>query len=503
MRIRYTSVVLQRISILLLIVLCAVREWQHIGCHPVYHCEAWAHSLLFKSKETFKLAEIQNLEASLQTKRSEYCQDDLQDDDLVLRYNLIRLLVDRATGSSLFRLDLQSKGGKDKAFSNVKSDNNTRTWPFSESENSLRSELLSLSCVQRCDWIGQVLEEGDDPTELVKNLQSKNCSTKSISKELNIDEWNLDYIKLMGEVASRTKPTYTMKSLLCAIAHEIPSRPSLNPSLVKNRLLIVDTASKGSNSTCFLVRCMENLPNIEDKSPQQLKWAQRPFQYSSAINYEVAEMAVEILITLCDNNIKRIGKSSKDERRILLDPTCGSGTFLALAMAKGFHVEGYDINPSVAEGAVCNLEYLFGEEKVEKFVCVETRDSCSPWRDNELLSRSGADAVISCVVANLPWGRNSILYVDENKRILLSVRSQIQVGTPCVFITRPSDSGDDKGPLLLFESAGFNVLEQAFVPQRDFLLPTSKKKKKNPRIGNIDNDRDKQNQCVITVVLAK
>ena len=112
--------------------------------------------------------------------------------------------------------------------------------------------------------------------------------------------------------------------------------------------------------------------------------------------------------------------------------------------------------------------------------------------------------VCICTFFNRPvilQGRNSILYVDENKRILLSVRSQIQVGTPCVFITRPSDSGNDKGPLLLFESAGFNVLGQAFVPQRDFLLPTSKKK--NPRIGNIDNDRDKQNQCVITVVLAK
>ena len=416
MRIRYTFVALQRISILLLIVLCAVRERQHIGYHPAHHCEAWAYPLLFKSKETFKLAEIQNLEASLQTTRTEYFRDDLQD-DLVLRYNLTRLLVDRATGSSLFRLDLQSKGGKDKAFSNVKSNSNTRI--SSESENSLRLELLSLSCLQRCDWIGQVLEEGGDPTELVKNLQSQNCSTKTLSIELCIDEWNLDYVKLIGEAASRAKPTYTMKSVLCAIAHEIPSRPSLNPSLAKNRLLIVDTATKGSNSSCFLVRCIENFPKIEDKSPQQLKWAKRPFQYSSAINYEVAEMVVEILTTLCNNNSKRIAKKSKDVRRVLLDPTCGSGTFLALAMAKGFRVEGCDINPSVAEGAVCNLEYLFGKEKVEKSACVETRDSCSPWRDNELSSRSGADAVISCVVANLPWVR-CIIWHYFVRRIMMN-----------------------------------------------------------------------------------
>lgn len=104
-------------------------------------------------------------------------------------------------------------------------------------------------------------------------------------------------------------------------------------------------------------------------------------------------------------------------------------------------------------------------------------------------------------------GRNSILYIDENERILRSVRSQIQTGTPCAFITRPSNSGEDKGPSLLFESTGFDVLGQAFVPQRDFLLPAGKKKRKKPQTKNSDNgDSDssrKQNQCVITIAQAK
>lgn len=105
-------------------------------------------------------------------------------------------------------------------------------------------------------------------------------------------------------------------------------------------------------------------------------------------------------------------------------------------------------------------------------------------------------------------GRNSVLYVNENERILQSVRSQIKTGTPCAFITRPSNSGEDKGPLLLFESTGFDVLGQAFVPQRDFLLPVGKKKSKKSQIENSttqdsDSDARKKNQCVVTIALAR
>jgi len=515
-RIHCTSVLPQRWAVALLLVLfCALRDGK---------IEAWSQSLLFKTKETFKLAEIQNLEASLQTACSETFHDgssyDNNDNDiknnnnenLVLRYNLTRLVVDRATGSSLFRLDLQSKTNDDTAFTTVQH-NGAEVFPGSE--KLLLSKLLSLSSLQRCDWVGQVIEEGSDAPELVENLRIRqNWSLKKSSAEIDVDGWNLDYVRFVGEVTSRTrtgtgtrtKPTYTMKSLLCAVAHEIPARPVLDPSRTKTRLLIVDTTTGGPGSSSFLVRCLDHRPRIVEKSPLQLEWAQRPFQYSSAINYEVAEMVMELLITLCDerqqNSQTRAG--GENATRVLLDPTCGSGTFLALAMDKGFRVEGCDINPSVAEGAIRNLERVFGKSKAEALAHVETRDSCDPWRNSESSSGANNNAVVSCVVANLPWGRNSILYVDENKRILRSVRSQIIAGTPCAFITRPSDSGEDKAPSLLFESTGFDVLGQAFVPQRDFLLPISKKtRKKNPGAQNSDTDRDKQNQCVITIAKAK
>ena len=109
--------------------------------------------------------------------------------------------------------------------------------------------------------------------------------------------------------------------------------------------------------------------------------------------------------------------------------------------------------------------------------------------------------------AHHPQGRNSISYIDENERILRSVRSQIEIGTPCAFITRPSNAGEDKGPSLLFTSTGFDVLGQAFVPQRDFVLPIGKKKRKKPQTENSKNQDPgsarKQNQCVVTITRAK
>ena len=113
-------------------------------------------------------------------------------------------------------------------------------------------------------------------------------------------------------------------------------------------------------------------------------------------------------------------------------------------------------------------------------------------------------------MANLPWGKNSVLYINENERILRSVRSQIEVGTPCAFITRPSpNAGDnDKTTSFLFESTGFDVLGQSFVPQRDFSLPSSNKRKKKKGWVDDDDDDDggdgsrSQNQCVITIALA-
>eukprot|EP00536_Pseudo-nitzschia_multiseries_P016157 jgi/Psemu1/292398/fgenesh1_pg.1033_\ len=125
-------------------------------------------------------------------------------------------------------------------------------------------------------------------------------------------------------------------------------------------------------------------------------------------------MVVDILETLCGGGEHQTGGTGGEENAsntktrlsLLLDPTCGSGTFLALALARGFRVEGRDINPSVAEGAIRNLEHVFGRETVGALARVETRDSCNnsePRTASASANATSNGVDVSCVVANLPW----------------------------------------------------------------------------------------------------
>lgn len=59
-----------------------------------------------------------------------------------------------------------------------------------------------------------------------------------------------------------------------------------------------------------------------------------------------------------DGSTFRIDKRRDDlEKSIcLLDPICGSGTYLAFAMANGMQVEGCDCKPKCIEETLLNLQ---------------------------------------------------------------------------------------------------------------------------------------------------
>ena len=117
--------------------------------------------------------------------------------------------------------------------------------------------------------------------------------------------------------------------------------------------------------------------------------------------------------------------------------------------------------------------------------CIECKDSSQPPQRDSLEHPD-------CVVANLPWGVNSIDYVDENYRILESIQARISPGTPCTFVTRTADSG-------LFSKAGFEILAQAHIPPRDFQLPSSKKKKRRGDAGSCNGRK----RCVVTIAVSR
>jgi len=355
---------------------------------------------------------------------------------------------------------------------------------------------------QRCDWIAQVVEEGESPHEMIEIMR-----TTLNPPKFSAAKWTLDYVRMMDTTrtlsdgqrneAKKTRPSYTMKSILCSVAHAMPSQPTLDPETAKDRFLILDTSSR-----CYLLKCLQENVKQTSASPKSTfskRWSKRPFQYSSAINVAVAEMVIEILSTLCSYQAS-VNPGPWDAKMTLLDPTCGSGTFLALAMEKGFHVEGYDCNPSAVAGTIRNLEYMYSIENVTDYAKVEVRDSSMRVHKQQ----SGS---VSCVVSNLPWGRNSVAYLEENEKILHLVREQIPTGTPCAFITRQSHSAIEN-PSLLFARTGYEVLGQAHVPQRDFLLPTARKKKVKPTEIAKENPVDdfcieeRSNQCIITIATA-
>jgi hypothetical protein len=535
---------------------------------------------LAKTKETFKLSELQYLAAGIEAHQRPQ------------RYNLTRLVVDPATGSSIFQLDVAMT-----TMTTMEA-----AWPFSW---------------RRCEWIAEVLGEGDSAAQLLEHImerqQQQHYPVTPIAKG-----WSLEYLAITkrarGTEASvplqdyrkkqRRLVPFTSKTLLYSIAHVLPTAPALNPVEATDRLVVLELQGVGAASaddagagaaaitTCnteqkddsdpcgsafYLTRVVDlqtplrstrtlayssssSSSSLTMQSSIEDQWSSRPFQYSSAMNIDVAKIVVETLMDMVvhrkmeaswtnhqDNHPKDSGSGSSssssssthnstEERPLrILDPTCGSGSFLAIALELGMQVEGFDINLNCVHGTLQNLQHVFGMEHVYGHARIQQLDSslwgttdddddndhiASPSSQNDSRSSSTRilqkewDAIkdIDCVVANLPWGVNTIQYQDENSRILRAVRNCLEFGSsrrdnrgagiPCAFVTKESDS-------YLFEAAGYEVLGEAHVPPRDFDLPGGKKTTKRlsergrPTTRDDANPRNYRNNCVVTFVRTK
>jgi hypothetical protein len=388
---------------------------------------------LAKTSETFKLSELQFAEAHLQAS--------------TIGYTVTILMVDQATGSTILKVANLSRDA------------------FLDPTN-LPSSL------RRCDWILEVLAENERPDKLLDNLRSDQDYLGGI-----VDGWTLDYLRFEGRLVSlpRVAPCYTMKTVLCSVSQAIPSLPALDPKQVTEKLLLVDTTSN-SDHALFLGRvCHSGVGGTLSISGGN--WSLRPYQYSSAFNQKAAEIIIDWLISRVQSD------SLPMSPPLLLDPTCGSGTFLALAMEQGWRVEGYDVNPYCAEGTLRNLKHMFGDERVQMMALVECRDSSRELKNTEVIP--------ACVVANLPWGVNSIDYQFENQRILGGVHVRLKAGTPCVFVTKNAES-------TLFQDSGYEILAQARIPPRDSQLPKSRKTASDDN-GDLRKGR---NHCFVTMAIS-
>lgn len=355
------------------------------------------------------------------------------------------------------------------------------------------------SSLRRCDWILEIIHKADTAEELVQQLREREQGDVKIE-----DGWTLDYVRFEGAALNddskgssrRYDQNYSMKTLVASVAQALPTAPALNPEQSTGSFMIVDAKSENRHGVFLGRLCFSSGLGAKSSSSASTayvhlsRWAGRPFQYSSAINRKAAEIIMEWLreANLSCNNIS---PTTNSRHPLLLDPTCGSGTFLALAMEQGFRVEGYDVNPNCAEGSWRNLVYVFGEEHAQALAHVQCADSSQlPQSDDD---KNTIRDRPSCVVSNLPWGVNSIDYADENYRILRSVHTRLAKGTPCVFVTKAQESK-------LFHETGYEILAQARIPPREFKLPRSKKKSKD--LEDIDS-RNGRNSCVVTIALSQ
>jgi Putative RNA methylase family UPF0020 len=390
---------------------------------------------LAKTKETFKFADLQFLEARLE------CQSDVwKNSGIALTCE--RLLLDAATGSTLFGI-----------YSNVSLDKFT-----TENENIPSSW-------RRCEWMVQVLAHSESASDLVQSLREQGGIFFQ-----DCTGWTLDYIR-MSSVQRQKVPSpnrnYNQRSLLCAVAQCLQAPAALDPIQASHHLILVETTRD-----IYLGRFLWQGPRPSwNPLPS---WSQRPFQYSAAIHPTVAEILVDMILNL-------IRTFDCTEPTHLWDPTCGSGTFLAYALAtnRNVLVEGWDVNPQCVEGTSQNLRYAFGENVVDAKCRLLLQDSSISKKNNH-------HPFVDGLIANLPWGKNTIDYVDQNQQILKSVRTRLKEGAPCIFIHKDAALSNPDH----LQTLGYQWLEEAYIPPLDFVLPPSRKKKPKNDSGDADDEED-------------
>ena len=291
---------------------------------------------------------------------------------------------------------------------------------------------------KRIQYMAEILASGYTPLQLIDNI---NSSRMIVRKGINSSLWTLEYdiferwhnnyddnTNNNNNQNHQDKVCSTM--LLCAVSRALPGEPSLSltssssssSSLLQDNevvsitpYIIIETSNQFYLAQKLSVR--KNAITTQDRVDFDLKqqcqqqqqhhtsstdefqslWSKRPFQYSGAINIGVASVIIDMLsdalrlrherhqhlhttvgsdsIGNTNNNIK----CTSNKQRIIriLDPTCGSGTFLALALmiwSEKYNTTatassndtitvdatGIDSNYKCARGTIANLRHLFG-----------------------------------------------------------------------------------------------------------------------------------------------
>ena len=122
----------------------------------------------------------------------------------------------------------------------------------------------------------------------------------------------------------------------------------------------------------------------------------RPFPHPSSLHPKIARALVNM--TGIKNN------------EVLLDPFCGTGGFLIEAGLMGMKTIGYDINKIMIKGCKENLKYF----KIRNFKL-------------KIKNAISINDRFDCFVTDLPYGLNSNIYLQHNKKSLKQKDNKINL----------------------------------------------------------------------------
>lgn len=381
----------------------------------------------------------------------------------------------------------------------------------------------------RFQYLAKVIALGQTPHELLSNIDR--MPMKGDDKL-----WVLDYdtFEPLRNDMHPKKKAFSSTMLMCALSRLLPGEPLLNIMSEQKEsncatYMIIETASQlyfvqkiaydadGSDTSL-------KLQEVAVASVQQFResWSRRPFQYSGAINLDAAFVIIDILRDI-------LSKDGRNARTIrILDPTCGSGTFLSLAlMVWGTQINvqavGIDSNDKCATGTVQNLGHMYKNAVVYKDdendnswtltfdTANNTTSRATIYAEDSVQLGTFISQKFDCAVANMPWNRNTFEYEGDgstrectNSIILEAICTVLKPGSPLVIVSGRDDNESDhvttsfsaKGCL---ENLGFSILGEASIPPKGFSLPQPSKK------GGIRLSKkrvQRSSDCIITVAVS-
>jgi len=525
-------------------------------------------TFLAKTRESFKLSELYVLDANVRAQYDDTryhdatATQDNDDDDESLLSLVKQVEMQRSTGSILLSYTTTIT---------TKTSPSPLMLPFVKrryqyiakqlSFGSNVSSFLNNSCLlfssspsigEGGGWSNIGVEKQDANQQILWTLGYECFSPLHIPKECN-ENSNGKKKKQQQEKG------FSSQTLLHHISRILPPEPILNPNTRDKNILIVHFVLIETSHGLYLVQKLLNEEEKmeEEKEKQRLafskKWSGRPFQYSSAVNMNVADVIMDLMSYIVSQQKRKNGLMlsreeqdldsvlSKQERQgttqVLLDPTCGSGTFLSFGVHLGMNVVGIDINDKCVEGTQKNLKYMFGDDVIVEgetssssaAAHVFSGDSSRLLLQQQQQQEEGKGIngknKYSCVVSNIPWNQNTFDFAsamtktttltettteEESNALLMTLRQILDNDVPCVFVTKTKDEIYD-----ILISLGFRILGVAHVPPVGFELPLSKKKKNKKNASDkmeMTKEDDlisssaakvgRSSDCVITVAIA-